>query len=376
MTQKITVSLESHSYDILVGEGLLDQAGALIAPLLPRLKTVVITDENVAKHQLPRLEKSLVSANIEFDTIIMPAGEASKSFHHLEHLLDQLLSLKLERNDIIVAFGGGVIGDLVGFAASIYMRGIDFIQIPTTLLAQVDSSVGGKTGINSSRGKNLVGSFHQPCLVLTDVSSLNSLPKRQLLAGYAEVVKYGLIDDATFFSWLEKNGQKIISGDPEARREAIVKSCQAKARVVAEDEKERGNRALLNLGHTFGHALEAEAGYSDLLFHGEAVAIGMVMAFNLSVKMGLCSKEDAERLQQHLEEMSLPTRISKTDHPISQVKMTAERLYGHVLQDKKKSDGRVNFVIVSGIGKAFLSNDINPEDVKKIFLSALQGNNN
>ncbi len=371
MTQKITVSLKNHSYDILVGTGLLDQAGALIAPLLPRLKTVVITDENVAKHQLPRLKKSLVSANIEFDTIIMPAGEATKSFRHLENLLDRLLSLKLDRNDIIIAFGGGVIGDLVGFAASIYMRGIDFIQIPTTLLAQVDSSVGGKTGINSPRGKNLVGSFHQPCLVLTDVRSLNSLPKRQLLAGYAEVVKYGLIDDAAFFSWLEKNGQKIISGDPQARREAIVKSCQAKARVVAEDEKERGNRALLNLGHTFGHALEAEAGYSDLLFHGEAVAIGMVMAFNLSVKMGLCSKEDAERLQQHLEEMSLPTRVSKTGHPISQVKMTAERLYGHVLQDKKKSDGRVNFVIVSAIGKAFLSNKIDPKDVKEIFQAAI-----
>ncbi|MCF6215223.1 MAG: 3-dehydroquinate synthase [Emcibacter sp.] len=371
MTQKITVSLKNQRYDILVGAGLLDQAGTVIAPLLPRLKTVVITDENVAKHQLPRLEKSLVSSNIEFDTIIMPAGEATKSFHHLESLLDQLLSLKLERNDVIIAFGGGVIGDLVGFAASIYMRGIDFIQIPTTLLAQVDSSVGGKTGINSPRGKNLVGSFHQPCLVLTDVSSLNSLPKRHLLAGYAEVVKYGLIDDAAFFNWLEKNGKKIIAGDPEARMSAIVKSCQAKARVVAEDEKERGKRALLNLGHTFGHALEAEAGYSDLLFHGEAVAIGMVMAFNLSVKMGLCPKKDAERLQKHLEEISLPTRASKTGHPISQVKMTAERLYNHVLQDKKKFGGRVNFVIVSAIGKAFLSNKIDPKDVKEIFQAAI-----
>jgi len=371
MTQKITVSLKNHSYDILVGAKLLDQAGALIAPLLPARRTIVITDENVAKHQLPRLEKSLTSANITFDTIVMPAGETTKSFQHLENLLDQMLSLKLERLDKIIAFGGGVIGDLVGFAASIYLRGIDFIQIPTTLLAQVDSSVGGKTGINSPRGKNLIGSFHQPYLVLTDVSTLNSLPKRHLLAGYAEVVKYGLIGDINFFNWLEKNGQNIIAGDPEARMEAIIKSCQAKARVVAEDEKELGNRALLNLGHTFGHALEAESGYSDLLFHGEAVAIGMVMAFELSVKMGLCPKKDAQRLHKHLKEISLPTRISKTDHPVSQVKMTAERLYGHTLQDKKKSGGRTNFVIVSGIGKAFLSRDINPEDVKEIFQAAL-----
>lgn len=335
MSQKITVTLTDHSYDIHVGDGLLDQAGKFIAPLLSRPRTVIITDENVARHQLPRLEKSLTNAAIDFDLIVLPAGETTKSFQQLEKLLDQLLGLKLERRDKIIAFGGGVIGDLVGFAASVYQRGIGFIQIPTTLLSQVDSSVGGKTGINSPRGKNLIGSFHQPDLVLTDVSTLDSLPKRQLLAGYAEVVKYGLIGDRAFFEWLEENGHKIISGDREAQTKAIITSCKAKAIVVAEDEKEKGVRALLNLGHTFGHALEAEVGYSDHLFHGEAVSIGMVMAFDLSVRMGLCPSADAIRVRNHLEQMSLPTRITGTDHPVSQIEMSAEQLFNHSLHDKK-----------------------------------------
>ncbi len=371
MSQKVTVSLNSHSYDIHVGAGLLDQAGAIIGPILSRPRTVIITDENVARHHLSRLETSLGANAIDHDTIILPAGEATKSFQQLERLLDQLLALNLERQDRIIAFGGGVVGDLVGFAASIYQRGIGFIQIPTTLLAQVDSSVGGKCAINSPRGKNLIGSFHQPCLVLSDVSTLDTLPKRQLLAGYAEVVKYGLMGDAAFFDWLENQGQKIIDGDQAARIEAIVTCCGAKARIVGEDEKERGCRALLNLGHTFGHALEAEAGYSDRLLHGEAVAIGMVMAFDLSVKMGLCPDADAIKVRQHLENISLPTHINNTDHPVSQVRMTADRLFDHTLHDKKTSGGKTIFVIVSGIGKAFLSNDINPEDVKKIFLAAL-----
>ncbi len=376
MSQKVTVSLNSHSYDIHVGAGLLDQAGAIIGPILSRPRTVIITDENVARHHLSRLETSLGANAIDHDTIILPAGEATKSFQQLERLLDQLLALNLERQDRIIAFGGGVVGDLVGFAASIYQRGIGFIQIPTTLLAQVDSSVGGKCAINSPRGKNLIGSFHQPCLVLSDVSTLDTLPKRQLLAGYAEVVKYGLMGDAAFFDWLENQGQKIIDGDQAARIEAIVTCCGAKARIVGEDEKERGSRALLNLGHTFGHALEAEAGYSDRLLHGEAVAIGMVMAFDLSVKMGLCPDADAIKVRQHLENISLPTHINNTDHAVSQVKMTADRLFDHTLHDKKTSGGKTIFVIVSGIGKAFLSNDINPEDVKKIFMAALQGYDN
>jgi len=371
MPQKITVTLKDHHYDIHVEDGLLDQAGDYIAPLLCRPRTVIITDENVARHQLPRLEKSLAQANIAFDNIILPAGESTKSFARLDHLLDQLLALRLERRDKIIAFGGGVIGDLAGFAASIYQRGIDFIQIPTSLLSQVDSSVGGKTGINTPRGKNMVGSFHQPCLVLTDVSTLDSLPKRQLLAGYAEVVKYGLIGDRAFFNWLEENGQKIIGGDHQAQTDAILTCCRAKAHVVAEDEKETGARALLNLGHTFGHALEAEAGYSDSLFHGEAVAIGMVMAFDLSVKMGLCPPADAARVKQHLAQIALPTRISKSGHPVSQLEMTAERLFNHTLHDKKISGGQITFVLTSGIGDAFLSNKINPEDVKQIFQLAI-----
>ncbi len=376
MSQKITVSLNSHSYDIHVGAGLLDRAGEIIGTVLSRPRTVIITDENIARHQLPRFEKSLTASAIDYDTIILPAGEATKSFQQLERLLDQLLALNLERQDRIIAFGGGVIGDLVGFAASIYQRGIGFIQIPTTLLAQVDSSVGGKCAINSPRGKNLIGSFHQPCLVLSDVSTLDTLPKRQMLAGYAEVVKYGLIGDAAFFNWLENQGKKIIDGDPATRIEAIVTCCTAKARIVGEDEKEHGNRALLNLGHTFGHALEVEAGYSGRLLHGEAVAIGMVMAFDLSVKMGLCPGSDAIKVRQHLENISLPTRINTTGYPASQGEITAQRLFDHTLHDKKISDGKVTFVIVSGIGKAFLSNDINPEDVKKIFLAALLGNDN
>jgi len=374
-SQKITVGLDRQAYDIHVGEGLLDHAGDWIAPLLNRPRTVIITDENVAKAQLPRLENAFVRAQIDFDTIILPAGEATKCFDQLEKLLDRLLDLKVERQDKIIALGGGVIGDLVGFAASIYLRGIGFIQVPTSLLAQVDSSVGGKTGINSPRGKNLIGSFHQPDLVLIDVTTLDSLPPRQLRAGYAEVVKYGLIGHKDFFIWLQDNGAKIIAGDRSAQRHAILISCRAKAQVVAADEKEQGPRALLNFGHTFGHALEAEVGYGDTLFHGEAVAIGMVMAFDLSVKMGLCPPQDAVTVRQHLDLMGLPTRIAPSGHHISQalsqIKMTADHLFNHTLKDKKISGGKVTYVLTSGIGQAFLSRDIDPEDVKTLFNLAL-----
>ncbi|WP_339861460.1 3-dehydroquinate synthase [Paremcibacter congregatus] len=371
MSQKITVTVKDHSYPIYVGANLLEQAGEIIAPILSRPQSVIITDENVARHQLSRLEKSLTNAGIAFSTLILPAGEATKSFDQLQSVLDQLLGLKLERSDKIIALGGGVIGDLVGFAASIYQRGIGFIQIPTTLLSQVDSSVGGKCGINTPRGKNLVGSFHQPDLVLTDVTTLDSLPERQVRAGYAEVVKYGLINDVDFFTWLESNGEKIITGDRLAQTHAILTSCRAKAHVVAEDEKEKGNRALLNLGHTFGHALEAECGYADTLIHGEAVAIGMVMAFDLSVRMGLCPQADAETVRQHLERLALPTRISDPKHALSNIPMTAQRLFDHTLHDKKASGGKVTFVLTRGLGQAFLCRDVAPNDIKAIFQQSL-----
>ena len=367
MYQKITVALEEAPYDIHVGDGLLEMAGKFITPVLNRPRTVIITDENVAQHHLAHLEVVLKKAGITFNSIILPAGEATKSFEHLQDLLDRLLVLRLERADKIIAFGGGVIGDLVGFAASIYQRGIGFIQIPTTLLAQVDSSVGGKTGINTLHGKNLIGSFHQPDMVLSDVSTLDSLPKRHLLSGYAEVVKYGLINDPEFFQWLEKNGQKIIAGDHDIQSQAILTSCRAKARIVAKDEKEAGVRALLNLGHTFGHALEAETGYGDHLFHGEAVAIGLCLAFDLSVKMGLCPAEDARRVRQHLENMNLPTRIRNNDHPVSHIPMTTESLFNHTLHDKKISGGKITFVLASSIGAALLHRDVKPDDVRDIF---------
>ncbi len=373
MPKKITVALQNHSYDIYVGEGLLDQAGDIIAPLLSRPRTVIVTDDNIAGYQLPRLEKSLEKAGITFDSIILPAGEATKSFAQLENLLDRLLAFGLERQDRIIAFGGGVIGDLAGFAASIYQRGIGFIQIPTTLLAQVDSAVGGKCAINSPRGKNLIGSFHQPGLVLSDVSCLNSLPQRQLLAGYAEMVKYSLINDGKFFDWLDRQAGKIISGDPAARIQAIITCCQAKADMVARDEKETGPRALLNLGHTFGHALEAECGFSDRLLHGEAVAIGMVMAFDLSVRMGLCPEQEAATVRRHLKMIGLPDGISADLRAYFRNDITAERLFNHTLHDKKLSGGKVTYVLVRAIGEAFLTNDVTAEDIKQVFQSALDG---
>ncbi|WP_321395775.1 3-dehydroquinate synthase [Emcibacter sp.] len=364
--EKLSVDLGERSYDIIIGTNLLDRAADYIKEILHHQRTIIVTDENVARHQLPRLEKSLRDGGIEFETIILPAGESTKSFAQLEKLCERLLEHRLERKDMIIAFGGGVIGDLTGFAASILRRGMDFIQIPTTLLSQVDSSVGGKTGINTGQGKNLVGSFHQPRLVLADVTTLDTLPARQVLAGYAEVVKYGLIGDRDFFLWLERNGRDLINGDRQKQIHAIKTSCTAKARIVAEDEKETGRRALLNLGHTFGHAIEAECGYNDTIFHGEAVAIGMVMAFDLSVKMGLCPEQDAARVSAHLVSINLPVRLTGTDHPVCNVKMTADRLMEHMAQDKKVADGTLTFVLASEIGKGFLTQDVDPDRVREI----------
>lgn len=363
--QTTKVDLGRRSYDILIGEHLLDKAAEHILPYLNAKRTVIITDENVALHQLPRLEQSLVVAHISFETVVLPAGEATKSFAQLETLLEQLLKMRLERSDTIIALGGGVIGDLVGFVASIYLRGINFIQIPTSLLAQVDSSVGGKTGINSKHGKNLIGAFHQPKLVLIDVTSLETLDHRHIVAGYAEIVKYGLINDVEFFEWLEHNGDALISGDRACRIEAIQKSCAAKADVVASDEKEAGVRALLNLGHTFGHALEAENGYNDSLFHGEAVAMGCVLAFQLSHMMGLCPETDVERVKAHFKKFLI--------RDISDFSFNADNLLHHMKGDKKMADGKLTFVLARGIGQSFLSNDVDMNDVKTVLVKALEG---
>lgn len=361
----LTVALGERSYDIHVGPGLIDQAGALITPVLRQKRVFIVTDGNVAPLYLKRLTASLEASGIAHNHIVLPAGEGTKDFRHLESLLDAMLDARCERGTMIVALGGGVIGDLTGFAASILLRGVDFVQIPTTLLSQVDSSVGGKTGINTRQGKNLVGSFHQPRLVLADTLTLDSLPRRELLAGYAEVVKYGLIDDPAFFAWLEENGRRIIDGDEEARRHAVLTSCRAKARIVAADERESGVRALLNLGHTFGHALEAETGFGPDMLHGEAVAIGMVMAFALSARLNLAPAADGERLRAHLAALGLPV----DPPPIRDWK--ADILLSHMAGDKKVKDGRVTFVLTRGIGQAFLDNQVPPEAVLGVLAEAV-----
>ncbi len=365
--ESLRVALGARSYDIMIGEGLLGQAGRHIAPLLATPRVAVVTDENVAALHLEELRRALDDAAIAHHCFVLPAGEATKDFGHLEDLLGRLLEAKVSRDVTLVAFGGGVIGDIAGLAASVLLRGIDFIQIPTTLLAQVDSSVGGKTGINVPQGKNLVGSFHQPRLVLADTEVLSTLPRRELLAGYAEVVKYGLIGDAEFFTWLESHGMAVIEGDHAARRHAVLTSCRAKAALVAADEREAGQRALLNLGHTFGHALEAEVGYGSELLHGEAVAIGAVMAFELSAQRGLCPPEDAARVHRHLAAVGLPTGLDWLPGRI----WDPQALLQHMKRDKKVRDGRIAFVLARGIGQAFLTSDIEPDEVIALLNSAV-----
>jgi 3-dehydroquinate synthase len=345
----LSVDLGQRSYEIRIGRGLIAEAGKLMLPLLKQKRVVAVTDTNVAPHHLESLERSVRAAGIAIDSIVLEAGEQIKSFAGLEDLLTRLLQLGIERGTTLVALGGGVIGDLTGFAAAVALRGIDFIQIPTTLLAQVDSSVGGKTGIDTPQGKNLVGAFHQPRLVLADTATLDTLPRRQMLAGYAEVAKYGLINDPQFFTWLESNGVDVIERADVPLRHAVLESCRNKARVVAADEREQDTRALLNLGHTFGHALEAECGYSDELLHGEAVAIGMVMAFDLSTQLGHCALKDAARVQRHLASVGLPTSPNWIDGR----EWSAERLIRHMGRDKKVKDGRLAFVLAKGIGQAF-----------------------
>ena len=355
----VRVALDARSYDIRIEQGAIDRAGDTLAPYARKGRLVVVIDAHVAVAQLPRLDASLRAAGITLEPIILPPGEQTKSWRHLEHLLDALLALEIERGDHIVALGGGVIGDLVGFAASVLKRGCHFIQVPTTLLAQVDSSVGGKTAINTAAGKNLVGSFYQPSLVLIDPSTLDSLPLRETRAGYAEVVKYGLIDDPDFFGWCEANAAALLAGDPDARTIAIERSVRAKAAIVADDERETsGRRALLNLGHTFGHALEADTGFCDRLLHGEGVAAGMALAFRYSARLGLCPQVDADRVTAHLRAVGLPHDL-ETAH----VRADGAALVGHMMHDKKMAAGTLPFLLARGIGQTFLSKDVVLNDV-------------
>ncbi len=360
----IPVSLGARSYEVRIADGALDDAGTHLSPWL-RGRAIIVTDDAVAVAQLPRLTAALEAAGIAIDPIILPSGEATKSWRYLAELIDALLARGVERGDHVIALGGGVIGDLVGFAAAILKRGCGFIQIPTTLLAQVDSSVGGKTAINTGAGKNLVGAFHQPSLVLIDPTVLDTLPPRQVAAGYAEVVKYGLIDSPDFFAWCEANGAALLAGDGAARRHAIATSVAAKAAIVADDERETsGRRALLNLGHTFGHSLEAEAGFCDRLLHGEAVAAGTALAFRYSVRLGLCAAEDADRVAAHLRSAGLPDGLAAAGIAPDGATLTA-----HMEHDKKASGGTVPFLLARGIGRTFLEKSVDLADVSA-FLDA------
>jgi len=368
--ERLGVDLGERSYDILIGEGLLAGAGRLIAPVLRSRQVAVITDRNVAEAgHLATLETALAAAGITSRTIILEPGEQTKDFAHLERVIGDLLAGGIDRKTTLIALGGGVIGDLTGVCAALTLRGIDFVQVPTTLLAQVDSSVGGKTAINTAQGKNLVGAFYQPRLVLADTGVLDTLPPRELQAGYAEVVKYGVIDMPGFFDWLEGNGPALLAGDAAARRHAILTCCDAKARIVSADETEQGQRALLNLGHTFGHALEAETGYGGGLLHGEAVAIGMVMALTLSTRLGHCKGNDAARLRAHLDATGLPGDLTR----LNAGGWTADRLLAHMMKDKKTEGGKLTFILARAIGEAFIERDVPTgpvSDVLDEFLSA------
>jgi 3-dehydroquinate synthase len=364
VSRTVAVALGARSYDIHIGPGLLAKAGALLRPFASGVVPVV-SETHVAAYYMEPLLAALSDVGIDARAIVLEPGEGTKSFAGLERLSDEMLDMGVERGGLIVALGGGVIGDLVGFAAGVLKRGVNFAQIPTTLLAQVDSSVGGKTAINARQGKNLIGMFHQPRIVIADVDVLVSLPDRERLAGYAEVVKYGALGDAQFFGWLEGNAQAVLESDTAALTHAVAHSCRMKADIVARDERESGERALLNFGHTFGHALEAATGYSDRLRHGEGVAIGMVLAFRLSEKLGLSPAADTARLTRHLQSVGLPTEIRNISGP----PIDADTLLTAMTHDKKASGGKLTFVLVQGIGKAFTSTDV-PDDALRSVLSA------
>jgi 3-dehydroquinate synthase len=361
MNQRISVSLGARSYNIHVGGDVLSRAGEIIAPFA-RGHVPVVTDAHVAALYLDTMLAALKAANIDAEPVVLPPGEETKSFAGLERLTSALLKLELERSGLIVALGGGVIGDLAGFAAGILKRGVDFAQVPTTLLAQVDSSVGGKTAINTREGKNLLGLFHQPRVVLADIGTLATLPRRELLAGYAEVVKYGALADAAFFEWLEHHGRDALAGDSAALSHMVAHSCRMKADVVARDERENGDRALLNLGHTFGHALEAATGYSQRLLHGEGVAIGIVLAFKLSARMGLSDNLATQRIERHFRNVGLPAAIGDIPGP----RPGADEILAHMLHDKKAKNRKVNFILVRGIGHAFVSADVELSTVREV----------
>jgi 3-dehydroquinate synthase len=362
----VEVALAGRAYDIVIGRGLLAGLGGRVAALRPGARVAIVTDEVVAKQHLAAAEASFAQAGIETSRIIVPAGEGTKSYPMFERVCEDVIAARIERGDLVVALGGGVIGDLAGFAASAVRRGIDYVQVPTTLLAQVDSSVGGKTAVNSRHGKNLVGAFHQPILVVADTALLDTLPLRIMRAGYAEVAKYGLIADADFFAWLEANWRDVFAGTA-AREHAIAVSCRMKAQIVARDERETGDRALLNLGHTFGHALEAAAGFSDKLYHGEAISIGMALAFAFSARRGLCAPAAAERVTQHLAAVGLPTRIAD----VPGERPDADRLIELIGQDKKVKRGRLTFILARGIGESFIAPDIDVADVRDFLTSQL-----
>jgi 3-dehydroquinate synthase len=364
--RRLRVALDRRSYDIVIGRFLLEQAGALMRPVLRAPRVVIVSDEHVAKLHLQRLATGLAAGGIAHASLVLPAGEATKDFAHFAKLCQDILALGIERSTALVALGGGVIGDITGFAAATLLRGIDYVQVPTTLLSQVDSSVGGKTAIDTPHGKNLVGAFHQPVLVLADIDMLATLPRRELISGYAEVVKYGLIRDRDFYEWLEANGAALLAGDAAVRQETVLRSCAAKAAVVAADERESGERALLNFGHTFGHALEAASGFGQTLLHGEAVAIGMQLAFDLSARLGFCPPEVAARVRRHLAAMGLPTEIAHGGGALA-----AATLLAHMRKDKKVKDGRVTLILARDIGDAFICGDLAPAQLESFLADAI-----
>jgi 3-dehydroquinate synthase len=365
MMRTLRVGLGERSYDVFVGAGLIGQAGALMKPLLPRGRTTVVCDKTVRRLHGAALEAALEAQGIASSWIVLPPGEQTKSWAGLAELSEQLLTLGLDRGDAITALGGGVIGDLTGFAAAIYKRGIDFIQIPTTLLAQVDSSVGGKTAIDTPQGKNLIGAFHQPRLVLADLDVLATLPGREMRAGYAEVIKYGLLGDFDFFQWLEANGAAVLDRRPDALGQAVAHAIAMKAQIVGDDEKEAAGRALLNLGHTFGHALESETGFGEALLHGEGVAVGCAQAFRFSAMLGHCTAQDAARAESGIAAAGLPTRMAQ----VSGAPFPATRLIEHMAQDKKAEGGRLTFVLAKGIGQAFVAKGVDADAVRAFLIS-------
>ncbi len=369
MIETVAVPLPGRAYDVRIGTGLLARAGAEIAPLLRRPRVAVVTDETVAGAHLAALTDALEAQGIATVALRLPPGEATKSWPHFTRCVEWLLEERIERRDVVVALGGGVIGDLVGFAAAVLRRGVRFVQVPTTLLAQVDSSVGGKTGINAPQGKNLIGAFHQPALVLADIGLLETLPARDFLAGYGEVVKYGLLGDAAFFEWLEQNGPALAAGDVAARAHAVKRSVEMKTEIVLRDETEQGDRALLNLGHTFCHALEAATGYSDRLLHGEGVAIGCALAFELSARLGLCPQEEPSRVRAHLRAMGMRCDLADIPGDLP----GAEALLDLMAQDKKVVDGQLRFILARGIGSAFVTSDVPRDAVLALLHDQLAG---